>query len=101
MSVFLFVVLALGATARLTRLITTDHITGRLRALALHQRAGGPDGSLSYFLTCPWCVSFWVALAVIATGWWPACHGNETWWWFPAAALTASYATGFLASHED
>lgn len=99
MSVLLFGVLAVGAAARLTRLVTTDAITGWARARIIGRR--GPDSRLAYFVSCPWCVSVWVAAATIALGWWPAQHGTATWWWFPAALLACSYAVGALASTFD
>lgn len=99
MSVLLFGVLTVGAAARLTRLVTTDAITGGLRARAIEHR--GPDSRLAYFVSCPWCVSVWVAAAVLALGWWPARHGTAAWWWFPAVILTVSYAVGALATTFD
>lgn len=57
---------ALGAlaTARITRLITSDRLTLPLRRrLLAHVRAGG---SLEYLLSCSWCTSIWVGLLVAA-----------------------------------
>jgi alkylhydroperoxidase family enzyme len=57
--------LAVGALAvhRLTRLITEDSITEPLRRPVLEDR---PDSRLADFLTCPWCVSVWVAAGWLA-----------------------------------
>lgn len=52
------------ATYRLTRLVIEDEITNDLRAKAYEQINKLPDpvaNKLSYFLTCPWCVSIWAA----------------------------------------
>lgn len=51
--------LAVGAlaVARLTRLATEDKITERLR----ERLAAAASGRLAYFVTCPWCVSMWLA----------------------------------------
>lgn len=53
------VVLAVGALAtfRLTRLLVEDEITRPVR----EQLADDAEGRLAYFVTCPWCVSVWVA----------------------------------------
>jgi Protein of unknown function (DUF1360) len=53
------------AVARLTRLLVEDELTrpGRERlqkwAEGTAQRAAWPR--LAYFVTCPWCVSVWIA----------------------------------------
>lgn len=52
------------ATYRLTRLVIEDEVTNELRAMAYEQINKLPDAlanKLNYFLTCPWCVSIWVA----------------------------------------
>lgn len=56
--------LVLGALAvhRLTRLITADKIAEPLRERAVEVAGPSdePEG-LAYFVTCPWCVSMWLA----------------------------------------
>lgn len=42
---------------------------------------------------CPWCVSFWLGLAVVGSGW---LWGGRWWWFVPAGALAASAAAGLL-----
>ena len=69
---WLFGVLALGATGRITRLITSDTITAPLRARAARVIREETRDAFATFITCPWCVSVWVAPPVIALGWWPA-----------------------------
>jgi hypothetical protein len=103
MSLLWFGVLAVGATARLTRLITADHILAPARHwLVTRTRTTAQADWASTFITCTWCVSMWLAPAVIALGWWPARHGTATWWWYPAAALTVSYLVGLMsAAHRD
>src|SRR5213075_1094632 len=97
-----FGVLALGATGRLTRLITADTITAGLRHhVSALGRTTAQTKAVSEFVTCPWCVSMWIAPAVIALGWWPAHHGTSSWWWFPAAFLTVSWTVGLLTSTLD
>lgn len=53
-------VLAL-ATAALSLLITRSTVTRQLRAMA--------GGWLQHGLGCPFCVSIWVAAALVATAW--------------------------------
>lgn len=54
--------LVLGALAvhRLTRLVVDDKITEPLRERVTGAGDDEPEG-LAYFVTCPWCVSMWVA----------------------------------------
>lgn len=104
MSLLVFGFLAFGATARLTRLLTTDKILEAARRWVVHRTDTMPTDRaerLSYFVTCPWCVSMWVAPPVIASGWWPAHHGTATWWWFPAACLLLSHIVGLTAPLDD
>jgi hypothetical protein len=61
---WVLVVLVLGATARLCRLVTADYITKPVRD-RIKTRFG--DNRLHYFVTCDWCTSFWIA-PVLATG---------------------------------
>lgn len=57
-------VLAL-ATARLTRLVTTDHICERLREW-IWKKFGDPGSSmLGYLITCNWCTSIYAASLAI------------------------------------
>jgi hypothetical protein len=95
------ITLAVGALAvhRLTRLAVEDEVTRPLRekitawAEGTAERKAAP--SLSYFVTCPWCVSMYVAAG------WAALTVTA-----PAAAATAgavlawSSVTGVLASVE-
>jgi hypothetical protein len=102
MSLLVFGLLALGATGRLTRLLTADKITEPLRHWVIQRtRTTTAADRASYFVTCPWCVSMWVAPPVIALGWWPAHAGSSSWWWFPTACLLVSYLVGLLASLDD
>jgi hypothetical protein len=88
------VTLTVGALAvhRLTRLATEDELTASLRRRI---SSAAPEGRLAYLVTCPWCVSVyvaagWAALTVAA----PAVTA-------PAGAVLAwSSVTGLLASLE-
>lgn len=105
--------LALGATVRLTRLISHDPFppAEKLRAAVLRRavarspktRTGvlygdNPADWWPYkLLTCPWCVSFWIGLPAAAAAHWAP---TAAWFVIPAAALTASHLAGVLANHD-
>lgn len=85
--------LTIGALAvhRLTRLVTEDEVARPLR-----ERLSG-DGTtrLAYFLTCPWCVSIWVAAG------WAALTASAPAVAVPAGTVLAwSSAAGLLTSLE-
>lgn len=44
------------AVYRLTRLVVADELTAPLR-----DRVVGRGGRLAYLVTCPWCISVWIA----------------------------------------
>lgn len=92
-------IIALLATARITRLITRDRIALAPRAWALRRliRRFGEDHLLPYLMVCDWCVGMYVGAGVTAA--WVSV-GDTLWFQAPAAALALSYAAGFLASKE-
>lgn len=102
-----FAVLALTvyamAVARLVRLINSDTITDPIR-VAVERRARDEARSererarwstFSYFLTCPWCVSMWVAFA---TAWAPLHLAHNQVVQYVAVALAVSYLIGVAAT---
>jgi len=100
---WLLVLLAIGATLRLTHLINADYVTGWLRSWAMRRDAAraaepmepGEVGPREYFVTCPWCVSMYAGAAVAAlTVLWPDNRVLIGVW----LALTASYVTGWVES---
>ena len=92
LSVFL---LALGASARLTRLVTDDAILGRFRTWFI--RRWGPDHWTSYLLHCPWCVSPYLGAGVFTTAWF---YGDTPWFIIVASVLSASWLIGTAASYD-
>jgi hypothetical protein len=84
------------ATARLTRLITSDRILQAPRNRLL--RRLDSDSLAAYLLVCNWCVSVYAGAAVAVVGAWT---GVWPWPWTPALALAFSYVAGHLASKED
>lgn len=99
----LALLLIAGATARLTRLVTSDAITRTPREWAVRrlvpgERTSGFRFELAYLIMCSWCMSIWVGAAVAGT-WW--AWGGSMWYQAVCAALTASHITGTLASATE
>ena len=88
--------LAALATARLTRLITTDTIftVARNRVIVALPARLEP---VAYLLTCAWCMSMYTG-AVTAAGWY--AWGDSRWFAAVTAALAFSHITGWLAARE-
>lgn len=80
------------ATYRLTRLVTADRITERLR-IELDSRSKW----LGYLITCDWCLSIWLApvVAVAVRAW-----GDTAVVQVAVAALAMSALTGLLSMGE-
>jgi hypothetical protein len=78
------------AVHRLTRLVQDDDVPfGPARELLLDL---GRDRKATELLTCPWCLSMWIAAAVVlARRRWP-----RAWPWI-ARALAGSAVAGHLA----
>ena len=92
----MLLVLGALATARITRLVTTDRITEAPRNAIL--RRLDADSLTAYLIVCDWCSSVYVGAGVAAAG---AALG---WWSWPVAipaALAFSYIAGYLASRES
>lgn len=95
------------AVARVTRLITADRITETPRErfeaalwrrfaphVPVHDREHAEPPLAVYLLSCPWCVSVYVAaVAAPIVYWW----GDSPWFVVPALALAFSHVTGLLA----
>lgn len=91
------------AVARITRLLTEDRVpVGWLRDRVKREawkhhdasRATHDEPYVVELLECPWCMSVWVALAVLFLRRLPG-------WNYLARVLAASYVTGFLHGHTD
>lgn len=81
-----------AATYRLTRLLVEDEITKPIRE-KVWEKYDPAETKVGYWLTCPWCVSIWVGTAAVGARYvWP--EG----WDAAARVLTASAATGMIAS---
>jgi hypothetical protein len=109
-SAFVWLVYAL-AVARVTRLVTADKLTegprdrlldrlwSRCAPLVPVQERGRALPPLPvYLLTCPWCVSIYVAApAAVIAYFWP----TAPWFLIPALLLAFSHVTGLLAQRES
>lgn len=84
------------ATARVTRLGTTDKITERFRVAAINRL--GADKMGAYLIVCDWCMSIWIG-AALTYGW--HVWGESVWYQLSLMALSASYVAGFLNSNVE
>lgn len=93
-------VLIVLATARVSRLVTTDVLTEGPRNWAVQRLAdrGPVRDKMAYLLVCDWCSSMYVGAAV-SGAWW--VWGDTMWLMMVYAALSASHVTGFLASKTE
>lgn len=84
-------VLAVGATMRVTRLVTKDYLTEDPRKWV---QRNAPE-KVAYLVGCPWCTSFWVGgVIAIATTRWPRSRFVTGAW----LALTASHMAGMIGN---
>lgn len=103
------VLLLLGCTLRLTRLVITDDPGEWLqrRAAGQAETAGGRRRALiwskaSEGLGCPWCVGFWIGVLVLVT---LALEGGpgeaSVWWRYVAGAFTLNWIAAQIGSRLD
>jgi hypothetical protein len=77
----------------------TNGVWGCADAWARRARADDAEPPLLvYLLTCPWCVSVYVAALVAPVVYW---WGDKPWFLVPAMALAMSHVTGLLAKMGD
>lgn len=96
-SALVLFVLAVLATARLTRLVTADKIAEPVRA-RIERRFGPPEQSkFMYLITCDWCASFWIAVPVAVAA---VMAGDTAVVQIGLLALAASQVTGMFAANE-
>jgi len=84
---------AVLATARITRLVTTDRITQAPRSWALKRLSS--EGLAAYLIVCDWCVSVYAGAGVVGV----IILGGQPGFWV-LAALAFSYVAGWLARGE-
>lgn len=88
--------LALGAVARITRFINSDTLVEPVRRKVL--RRYGPESWWYTLITCPWCMSVWVAAAVTPLAW---IGARSPVFLLPAMALSMSYLYAIVTMHLD
>lgn len=82
------------AVYRLTRFVTRDSMPVIAKPRDAIGRRWG-DRALGELVVCPWCVSWWVGLAVIAA------RLTLPLWWTPfSLAFAYSAVAGLIAEHE-
>jgi len=113
--------LAVGATVRLSRLFTLDTfpptkaLRFRIFTWSAHRHGIGDgsqwddDTSAAQAIAaakdwwpvklsvCPWCLSFWIAIPVMVLAWF---IGGSGWFLVPAAILSASHISGLAAGDK-
>lgn len=94
--------LLLGASYRIWLLLAEDTILDRPRRWVVGLDPGWEEGltlperyrlGLARFITCPWCLGFWVALAV-----WGLWQIDEHWIEVFSVPLALSAAVGIVAT---
>lgn len=94
------VLLIVGATARITRLLTIDELLRKPRNYIVDRF--GEDHLVSYQVRCPWCIAPWVLVPAMAlargTG---AAFEQYTWWQLIAAWLSLSFVASALVVMTD
>jgi hypothetical protein len=103
--------LALLATLRLTRLVTTDSIGQWWLYSPLYKRAYGrpsvttkPRRWAKYVegLQCPFCVGFWIGCLVLLSLWLVGGPGHAAEWWrWLAGAFALNYVVGQVSGRLD
>lgn len=86
------VVLAIGATARVTRFLVHDTLARSLRSVWF--RRVGDHTLAAELLRCDWCVGIWVALPVTVAA---ALFGDTPWFWGPALWLSIAFSASVAA----
>jgi len=82
------------AFARLVVLITSDVITRKPRQAMIDALEERGHEMIAYLVTCPWCVSIWLALPAAPIIY---AYGHHWWLFVPALVLALSASAGALA----
>lgn len=82
------------AFARLVLLVTSDVITRKPRQRMIDALEERGHEMVAYLVTCPWCVSVWLAIPAAPIIY---AYGHHWWLFLPALVLALSGAAGALA----
>jgi hypothetical protein len=82
------------AFARLVLLVCSDVITRKPRQALVDALEERGHEMIAYLVTCPWCVSIWMA---IPAGPIIYAYGHHWWLFVPALVMALSGAAGVLA----
>lgn len=97
------VVLAVGATAFVARLIAMDKISEPPRKWMIDRL--GTDSMIVFGIHCPRCVSVWVAPATAAAPWFaadgPNVLGVTSWVGYPLLAATVAFCAAVAIIRGD
>lgn len=111
--------LLLGATLRLSRLVTTDYIgewwirDPAERWVDRHKTFSHSQGNVDLYekgwrgkvitgLECPFCVGFWLGLAAIISLELAGGPGSAAEWWrYTAGGLALNYIVGHISARAD
>lgn len=88
--------LTLGAVLRITRFLNADVLAEPFRSWV--ERTFGEDSKLAYLVTCPWCASIWVALAVVPVSYFA---GGDVLWFIACSILSISYLVGIADANLE
>src|SRR5690625_940803 len=95
---FVVAALAVGATARLTRLVSMDVFPPAQKFRDWTVRRFGEDHWIPEMVFCPWCIGAWISVAVGASAY---LAGGSPFWQVPAALLSLSFVASALVVKTD
>jgi hypothetical protein len=98
---WLVLVVVTLAAARLFRLIATDSITDPLRRRLRVEIAEAPKqwrDTISYFVQCPWCCGFWIAVLLTLTA---LAWADTLLWQIIVIPLAVNYAAASANGRQD
>lgn len=91
MAELLKLILAILGTYRLTKLVMEDYILEDVRQFIFDKFP--KKSKISYFFTCPWCISIWVATGLLVLRYYYPKIYDEL-----VLMLTMSAATGIIST---
>jgi hypothetical protein len=93
----LTVLLALGATYRISRLLVVDEFPPIAKARQWVTERFGDDSAVSYLAACMWCASCYVGAVVAYSAY---LWGSSLWWQAVMLAACSSAVAGLISSWE-